>query len=53
MKEYQIEEIKKTLIEVLRKHGVKKKAALFGSEKDYSTVNSPLLINVRREGVPA
>jgi len=30
MKEYQIEEIKKTLIEVLRKHGVKK-AALFGS----------------------
>jgi predicted nucleotidyltransferase len=23
------------------------------SEKDYSTVNSPLLINVRREGVPA
>ena len=52
MKEDQIEEIKKTLIEVLRKHGVKK-AALFGSEKDYSTVNSPLLINVRREGVPA
>ena len=30
MKEDQIEEIKKTLIEVLRKHGVKK-AALFGS----------------------
>ena len=30
MKEYQIEEIKKTLIDVLRKHGVKK-AALFGS----------------------
>jgi predicted nucleotidyltransferase len=30
MKEYQIEEIKKTLIEVLREHGVKK-AALFGS----------------------
>ncbi len=23
------------------------------SEKDYSTINSPLLINVRREGVPA
>ena len=23
------------------------------SEKDYSTVNSPLLINLRREGVPA
>ena len=23
------------------------------SEKDYSIVNSPLLINVRREGVPA
>jgi predicted nucleotidyltransferase len=23
------------------------------SEKDYATVNSPLLINVRREGVPA
>jgi len=23
------------------------------SEKDYSTVNSPLLINVRKEGVPA
>jgi len=23
------------------------------SEEDYSTVNSPLLINVRREGVPA
>jgi predicted nucleotidyltransferase len=23
------------------------------SERDYSTVNSPLLINVRREGVPA
>jgi predicted nucleotidyltransferase len=23
------------------------------SEKDYSTINSPLLMNVRREGVPA
>ncbi|MGB7002468.1 MAG: nucleotidyltransferase domain-containing protein [Halobacteriota archaeon] len=23
------------------------------SEEDYSTINSPLLINVRREGVPA
>ena len=23
------------------------------SEKDYSSINSPLLINVRREGVPA
>jgi len=23
------------------------------SERDYSTINSPLLINVRREGVPA
>lgn len=23
------------------------------SEEDYSTVNSPLLINVRREGIPA
>ncbi len=30
MKEYQIDEIKKTLIDVLRKHEVKK-AALFGS----------------------
>jgi predicted nucleotidyltransferase len=23
------------------------------SEKEYSTINSPLLINVRREGIPA
>ena len=52
MKEDQIDEIKKTLIEALRKHEVKR-VALFGSEKYYSTVNSPLLINVRREGVPA
>ncbi len=40
------------ITEINLKHGVL--IAVYPvSEEDYSTINSPLLINVRREGVPA
>lgn len=44
------------MIEIIIEINLKHKALISVypvSEKDYSTVNSPLLINVRREGVPA
>jgi predicted nucleotidyltransferase len=40
------------LTEINLKHGVLISVYPI-SEDDYSTINSPLLINVRREGVPA
>jgi predicted nucleotidyltransferase len=40
------------ITEINLKHGVL--TSIYPvSEEDYSTINSPLLINVRREGVPA
>jgi predicted nucleotidyltransferase len=50
MKEDQIDEIKKTLIEVLRKHGVKK-AALFGSiVRGEATEDSDIDLLIEFEG---
>jgi len=48
----EIDRIIDIITEIDLKHGVLISAYPL-SEKDYCTVNSPLLLNVRKEGVPA
>jgi len=48
----EIDRIIDIITEINLKHGVLISVYPV-SEEDYSTINSPLLINVRREGVPA